>query len=89
MPVTSSPQAAVETVARKRKISSSPSSSSSSGPWSGAGETEAPLPLVGPPPPAHPTFLPVRLGLLYSPVIMTAVRVVLSNYAGKVGFNRV
>lgn len=88
MPVASSPQAAVETVARKRKVSSSPSSSSS-GPWSGAGGTEAPLPLVGPPPPAHPTFLPVRLGLLYSPVIMTAVRVVLSNYAGKVGFYRV
>lgn len=73
-------QAAVETVARKRKASSS--SSSSSRPPAG---TKAPLPLVGPPPPAHPVFLPVRQGLLYSPVVMRAVRVVLSNYAGKVG----
>lgn len=84
----SSVQAAVETVARKRKASSSSSSSSSSSPSRPSAGAEAPLPLslVGPPPPAHPTFLPVRLGLLYSPVMMRAVRVVLSNYAGKVLF---
>lgn len=66
----------METVARKRKASSTP-------PLSSPGTAE-PCPLVGPPPPAHATFLPVRQGLLYSPVTMRAIRVVLSNYAEKV-----
>ncbi|CAM9192647.1 unnamed protein product [Ascophyllum nodosum] len=63
-------QAAVETIARKRKSRSSSSCT--------------PLPLVGTPPPAHAKFLPVRQGLLYSPVIVRAVRSVLRNYASKV-----
>ncbi|CAN0555648.1 unnamed protein product, partial [Ectocarpus sp. 12 AP-2014] len=68
-------QAAVETVARKRKAAAASSAA--------APGTTLPCPLVGPPPPAHTTFLPVRRGLLYSPVVMSTVRIVLSSYADK------
>ncbi|CAN0375641.1 unnamed protein product, partial [Ectocarpus fasciculatus] len=68
-------QAAIETVARKRKAAAASSAA--------APGTTMPCPLVGPPPPAHATFLPVRRSLLYSPVVMSAVRIVLSSYADK------
>lgn len=66
-------QVAVETVARKRKVTAATVSGSA-----------VPCPLVGPPPAAHAIFLPVRRGLLYSPIVMRAVRNVLSSYAEKV-----
>lgn len=78
-------QAAVETVARKRAASrASAGGSSATKGVSRKGRNVEPRPLVGPPPGAHRTFLPVRLGLLYSAVVIRGVRVIVRDYAEKV-----
>lgn len=70
-------QVAVETVVRKRKASlSSASSPSNKG-------TEKAYPFVGPPPPAHVTFMPVRSSLLYSPIVMAILQSILTSYVEK------
>lgn len=77
----------MENVARKRKASLMGGTANGVG-RSGTRAAEVgalkPHPLVGAPPATHAAFVPVRRGLLYSPVVMRAVRVILYNYAEKV-----